>query len=164
MGVSLTVLAANDRFAIGALNNIAMQIWHADTPPVDGARLAVHAVQELNASQDDVHLLIVAKPGLRPPDPETRKLLSSIGQVEGIRSCAFVTHGGSGFWSATMRAVLNGMVFLVRPGFEVQTFSETESAAVWIAERAEIPSEQLKRALDDLMMRSALGKNTAAQT
>ena len=131
-GNELEVTAIDEDHIKGMAFNIAFMVWRRRTlvgPYRDGIQL-VNALAAKHPS--GVGVMQVVETEATPPDSETRKAFSDFLKLTAIKHFS-VTHEGTGFKAASVRAIVSGVHALARPSFEHAVHSTVADASRWAA-------------------------------
>jgi hypothetical protein len=130
-------------FASGAFGPLAISIW--DAPPrIEDARVAADLLATLARREPRMLVMAVLGPDTPPPESAVRdtlaKKLAEIGDK--VRCVANVVEG-QGFRAATMRAVLTGMVLVIRPKYPQMACATIMEGSHFVAEQSELRLDPL---------------------
>lgn len=131
-GNELEVVAVDSDHIKGVAFNIAFMVWRRRTmvgPYRDGIAL----VSSLAAKHPGgVGVMHVVETDASPPDSDARKAFTDFLKQPAIKHFS-VTHEGTGFKAASVRAIVSGVHALARPGFEHSVHSSVAEASRWAA-------------------------------
>jgi hypothetical protein len=139
----LEVVASDFDHIKGAAFNIAFMVWRRQTlvgPYREGIALANRLALKYPRGVGVMH---VVETEATPPDGETRRAFTEFFKQPAIKHFS-VTHEGTGFKAASVRAIISGVHALARPGFQLAVHSSVADAARWAAEQ----NQQLGRRED----------------
>lgn len=126
------IAAIDEDHVKGVAFNIVFMVWRRRTlaePYRAGARL----VAQLGAKfPEGVGVMQVVEVDAVPPDSDARKVFVEFLKQEIIKHYS-VTHEGTGFKAASVRAIVSGVQTLARPTFEHSVHSSVAAAARWAA-------------------------------
>jgi hypothetical protein len=112
--------------------NMLFVIWRRETRAA-AYRRSVEIARRLSDSfPEGIGVLQTVEPDTSPPDAEARKAFIELFHVDGIRHFS-VTHEGTGFKAASVRAIMSSVVSLARPRFEHVVLKSVTEAAQWHA-------------------------------
>jgi hypothetical protein len=117
----------------GTAFNIAFMVWRRRTlvgPYCEGIALAQRLALKFPGGIGVMH---VVETEASPPDGETRRAFTEFMKQPAIKHFS-VTHEGTGFKAASVRAIVSGVHALARPGFEHAVHSSVADAARWAAD------------------------------
>lgn len=128
---------------IARVDGLLFQFWRGQVP-LEGTK-AAKAVADLIVEEgiQPFALYIENAPKTKPPEAEARKILTDLGlRAEGCHACSFIVEG-SGFISATNRAVMSSMMTLARPNYPMQVSKSPEAGLNWLANFVDKDEDQL---------------------
>lgn len=131
-GNELEVVAVDADHIKGTAFNIAFMVWRRRTlvgPYREGIALVNGLAQKHPSGVGVMHLV---ETEASPPDSETRKAFTDFLKQPVIKHFS-VTHEGTGFKAASVRAIVSGVHAIARPGFEHAVHSTVSDAARWAA-------------------------------
>jgi hypothetical protein len=131
-GNELEVAAIDADHIKGTAFNLAFMVWRRRTlvgPYRDGIALVNRLALK---HPGGVGVLHVVETEASPPDSEARKAFTDFLKQPVIKHFS-VTHEGSGFKAASVRAIVSGVHALARPGFEHAVHSTVADASRWAA-------------------------------
>lgn len=128
---------------IARVQGVLFQFWRTEIP-LEAAK-AAKAVADLIVEEgiQPFALYIENAPKTKPPEAEARKILTELGlRAEGCRACSFIV-GGTGFISATNRAVMSSMTMLASTDYPIHVSKSPEAGLNWLANYVEQDEAQL---------------------
>lgn len=131
----LNIQSATAAHAVGTLEGrLVVGVFHK-TPDVTGVTAYRDAGKAAVAAHPDgVAFLTVAKDPGRPPDPATREVFASM--MKGFEgpslASAIVTVGGNPLGMSVVRAVVTGLLMLVRHNTPTRIFGGVGEAGAWM--------------------------------
>ena len=126
------VVALDEDHVKGVAFNIAFMVWRYRTL-VGPYRAGIQLVTELALKHPTgVGVMHVVETEAVPPDSDTRRAIAEILQLPTIKHFS-VTHEGTGFKAASVRAIVSGGHALARPSFEYAVHSTVAEASRWAA-------------------------------
>jgi hypothetical protein len=131
-GSELEVAAVDADHIKGTAFNIAFMVWRHRTlvgPYRDGIALVNRLALKY---PNGVGVMHVVETEASPPDSDARKAFTEFLKQPVIKHFS-VTHEGSGFKAASVRAIVSGVHALARPSFEHAVHSTVADAARWAA-------------------------------
>jgi hypothetical protein len=129
-GNELEVVAVDADHSKGSAFNIAFMVWRRRTlvgPYRDGIALVNSLALKHPGGVGVMH---VVETEASPPDSEARKAFADFLKQPAIKHFS-VTHEGTGFKAASVRAIASGVHALARPGFEHAVHSTVADASRW---------------------------------
>lgn len=112
--------------------NLVLLVWRRRTL-LEAYRAAIQLVTETVVKNPrGVGVMQVVEVDAIPPDSETRKAFGQMMHLPGIQHFS-VTHDGTGFKAASVRAIVSGVNALARPTFAHSVQSSVPDAARWAA-------------------------------
>jgi hypothetical protein len=118
------------------IHNLVILVWRFRTL-VGPYRAAIALIQKhALLHPEGVGVLQVVETEAVPPDTETRKAFKDALGVSGIQHFS-VTHEGTGFTAASVRAIVSGVHMLARPSFPHSVQKSVAAAARWAAAQNE---------------------------
>ena len=131
------IVTGTGGFACGAEGPLAISVWAAP-PTTEHAEAAVRLLATLARTQKRVLIVAVLGPGTQHPSGAAREMLSGqLAKMGGQIAAAASVFETEGFRAATLRAVVTGILFVVRPGYPQRACANIGDAAVWLSEHAE---------------------------
>lgn len=131
-GNELEVVAIDEDHIKGTAFNIAFMVWRRRTL-VAPYRAGIQLVAQLALKHPTgVGVMQIVETEATPPDSETRKAFADFLKQTAIRHFS-VTHEGTGFKAASVRAIVSGVHALARPDFEHSVHSTVAEASRWAA-------------------------------
>jgi hypothetical protein len=131
-GNELEIVTVDADHIKGTALNIAFMVWRRRTlvgPYREGIALANRLALKYPGGIGVMH---VVETEASPPDGETRRAFTEFLKQRAIKHFS-VTHEGTGFKAASVRAIASGVHALARPGFEHAVHSSVADAARWAA-------------------------------
>jgi hypothetical protein len=126
------VVAIDEDHVKGIAFNIAFMVWRKRTL-VGPYRAGIQLVAAMGLKHPTgVGVMQVVETEAVPPDSETRKAFTEFLQLKAIKHFC-VTHEGTGFKAASVRAIVSGVHALARPSFEHAVHSTVADASRWAA-------------------------------
>jgi len=130
----IDVLEVRDAHAFAYWRNMLILVWRRETDSSAVRRARHHLIELIKRHPDGVGLMQVALPEAEPPDSDARGAITDmLAAGRGTVACSSVIYGGTGFWMASVRALVAGVAMLARPGFPHQVFATVDEAADWHA-------------------------------
>ncbi len=112
--------------------NMLFMIWRRETA-AGAYRRGTQIARELASSfREGIGILHVVEVDAIPPDSEARKAMTELLQLDGLMHFS-VTHEGTGFKAAAVRAIVSGNHALIRPKCAHTVHSSLVAAAAWHA-------------------------------
>ena len=131
-GNELEVVTIDEDHIKGTAFNIAFMVWRRRTL-VGPYREGIQLVSALALKHPTgVGVMQVVETEASPPDSETRKAFADFLKQKAIQFFS-VTHEGTGFKAASVRAIVSGVHALARPSFEHAVHSTVADASRWVA-------------------------------
>ncbi len=131
-GNDLEVVAMDEDHIKGTAFNLLFMVWRRRTL-AEPYRGGIQLVNELALKHPEgVGVIQVVETEASPPDSEARKAFTDFLKLTAIRHFS-VTHEGSGFKAASVRAITSGVHALARPSFDHAVHSTVAEAARWAA-------------------------------
>jgi hypothetical protein len=128
----LQVVEIDEDHVKGVAFNIAFMVWRKRTL-VGPYRAGIQLVASMALKHPTgVGVMQIVETEAVPPDSETRKAFTEFLQLKAIKHFS-VTHEGTGFKAASVRAIVSGVHALARPGFEHAVHSTVADASRWAA-------------------------------
>jgi hypothetical protein len=116
----------------GTAFNLVFMVWRRRTL-VAAYRAGIELVGRLSLKHPSgVGVMNVVETEAVPPDSDARKAFSEFWQQPALKHFS-VTHEGTGFKAASVRAIVSGIHALARPNFETSVHSTVADAARWAA-------------------------------
>lgn len=130
----LELVEVDQDHAKGIVFNLVLLFWRYRTLQ-EPHRAAMRLVtQTAEKHPKGIGVMQVVEPTAVPPDSDTRKDFVAMLKLPGIAHFC-VTHEGTGFKAASVRAIVSGVHALVRPAFPHSVHEDLSSAARWTAAR-----------------------------
>ena len=130
-------LSVTPGLASAAFGPLAISVW-TSAPTLEHASTAATLLASLGKVQPKLLVLAVLGPNTPPPDGAVREILAHQLTRLGAQIAAVANVvEGQGFRAATMRAVLTGMVLVIRPTYPQRACATIEEAAGFLAERSD---------------------------
>lgn len=131
-GNELEVVAVDADHIKGTAFNIAFMVWRRRTL-VGPYRDGINLVNSLALKHPTgVGVMHVVETEASPPDGDTRKVFTDFLKQPVIKHFS-VTHEGTGFKAASVRAIVSGVHALSRAGFALAVHSTVADASRWAA-------------------------------
>lgn len=128
----LELVEVDEDHAKGIIFNLVLLFWRYRTLQ-EPHRAAMRLVTQTAAKHPKgVGVMQVVELTAVPPDSETRKDFAAMLRLPGIAHFC-VTHEGTGFKAASVRAIVSGVHALCRPAFPHSVHQDLASAARWTA-------------------------------
>jgi hypothetical protein len=129
---SIEVVEVRTNHGFATWRNMLLVIWRYETD-ADAVRRARIALIELKKRfPNGIALMQVAEADAKPPDPDARGAIAELlAAGRDSVACSSLVYGGTGFWMASVRALVAGVAMLARPGFPHQVFATVDAAADW---------------------------------
>jgi len=132
MASELQILESDPDHVKGVFENLVLLVWRRHTL-LGPYRLAIELVRRVaTAHPKGFGVMQVVEVSAVPPDGDVRKAFGEMMRVPGIAHLS-VTHEGSGFLAASLRAIVSGVHALARPAFAHSVQSSVADAARWAA-------------------------------
>lgn len=126
------VVTIDEDHVAGVAFNLVFLVWRRRTL-LQSYRAAIQLVNETALKHPrGVGVMQVVEVDAIPPDSETRKAFGQMMHLPGIQHFS-VTHDGTGFKAASIRAIVSGVNALARPTFAHSVQSSASDAARWAA-------------------------------
>lgn len=128
----LEVIAIDEDHIKGAAFNLAFLVWRRRTLAA-AYRAGIELVSSLALKNPSgVGVMQVVETDAVPPDAEARKAFNDFMKQTSIKHYS-VTHEGTGFKAASVRAIVSGVQAMARPNFEHSVHSTVADASRWAA-------------------------------
>lgn len=128
----LEVVEIDEDHVKGVAYNLVMMVWRRRTMVVP-YRAGMQLVVNLGLKHPNgVGVMQVVETEAIPPDSEARKAFAEFVRLPQIRHFS-VTHEGTGFKAASVRAIVSGVNALARPSFVHSVQSTVADASRWAA-------------------------------
>jgi hypothetical protein len=131
-GNALEVVAMDEDHIKGTVLNLVLMVWRRRTlaePYRAGIELVNHFALK---HPEGVGMMHVVETEASPPDAEARKAFAEFSKLTAVQFFS-VTHEGSGFKAASVRAITSGIHAFTRPSFDHAVHSTVAEAAHWAA-------------------------------
>ncbi len=129
---ALRVVQTDYDHAKGVAYNLVLLVWRRHTL-LQPYRAAMDLVTEhAQKHPGGVGVMQVVELDAVPPDAETRKAFNEFMKLPGVAHFC-VTHEGTGFKAASVRAIVSGVTVLSRPIFPHAVHSSVSDASSWAA-------------------------------
>lgn len=129
---SLRVIQSDYDHAQGVAYNLVLLVWRRRTMP-DAYRAAMRlATEHARQYPRGVGVMHVVETDAVPPEAESRKAFNEFMKWPGVAHSS-VTHEGTGFKAASVRAIVVGTAALARATFPNSVHSSVADAASWAA-------------------------------
>lgn len=151
---ALRVVQSDYDHAQGVAYNLVLLVWRRRTMP-EAYRGAMRlATEHARKHPTGVGVLQVVEVDAVPPEADARKAFSEFMKWPGVSHFS-VTHEGSGFKAASVRAVVMGAAIIARASFPYAIHSSIVEAASWAAGHnrnigAQSDARAIERALQSL--------------
>jgi len=139
----LEVLEDDHDHVKGVLSNLVMVVWRRRTllgPYRDAMQLVTRVGRR---HPTGVGVMQVVEVDAVPPDSDTRNAFGEMMRHPAVKHFS-LTHEGTGFKAASVRAIVSGVNALARPRFPHSVHSSVADASRWAAEK-----NRIIRAWDD---------------
>jgi hypothetical protein len=132
LDANLKLVDIDEDHVKGVAFNLVLLIWRYRTQ-LEAHRASRGLVTQMAAQQPTpIGVMQVVETSAVPPDSETRKDFGAMLRLPGIGHFC-VTHEGSGFKAASVRAIVSGVHALSRPAFPHAVHDTIANAAQWAA-------------------------------
>jgi hypothetical protein len=132
--VELEVVGLDADHVTGVALNLVFMVWRFRTL-VEPYRAGLALMKKhVLAHPRGIGVLQVVEPEAVPPEADTRKAFADAMVIPGTAHYS-VTHEGTGFKAASVRAIVWGVNAIVRPAFPHSVHSSVADAARWAAEQ-----------------------------
>jgi len=139
----LEVLEDDHDHVKGVLSNLVMVVWRRRTL-LGPYRAAMQLVTRVGLRHPTgVGVMQVVEVDAVPPDSDTRNAFGEMMRHPAVKHFS-LTHEGTGFKAASVRAIVSGVNALARPRFPHSVHSSVADASRWAAEK-----NRIIRAWDD---------------
>jgi hypothetical protein len=129
---NLRLVHIDEDHVTGVSFNLVMLVWRHHTR-LESYRAAIRlAAQTATLNPNGIGVMQVVERMAIPPDSATRTELGVMLRLPAIRHFC-VTHEGSGFKAASVRAIVSAAHALARPVFPSAVHDDVASAARWAA-------------------------------
>src|SRR5689334_5080604 len=129
---AIEVLEVLEAHAFATWRNMLILVWRHRTEATAVRRARGHLIELTKRYPYGIGLMQVATPEAEPPDADARGAITDmLAAGRGGVVCSSVIYGGTGFWMASVRALVASVAMLARPGFPHQVFATVEEAADW---------------------------------
>ncbi|RYZ08341.1 MAG: hypothetical protein EOO73_07770 [Myxococcales bacterium] len=129
---ALRIVQTDYDHAKGVAYNLVLLVWRRRTMP-DAYRAAmVLATEHARKHPKGIGVMQLVEVDAVPPDAEARKAFTEFMKWPGVAHFS-VTHEGSGFKAASVRAIVMGVTALSRPSFPHAVHNSVSEAANWAA-------------------------------
>jgi len=136
--MELTTVRRSDGTAVGLCGNLFI-IYYERTPDMKTAAVVDSAATVALCGLQNVSALIVIDPEARTPEPAVRSAIQkTIQRYESQTLAIAYAITGFGFSNAATRAVISGLLLLVRPPCPTKVHASIRSATNWLRDR--VPS------------------------
>jgi hypothetical protein len=128
----LEVFAIDEDHVKGTAYNMVFFVWRRRTL-VGPYRVGIELIKSMALKHPSgLGVMHVVETDAVPPDSDARKAFTDVTQMDAIKHFS-VTHEGTGFKAASVRAIMSGIHALARPKFEHAVHSTVADAARWAA-------------------------------
>jgi hypothetical protein len=126
------VAAIDEDHIKGTAFNMVFFVWRRRTL-VGPYRQGIELIKKMGLKHPKgLGVMHVVETDAVPPDADARKAFTDVTQMDEIKYFS-VTHEGTGFKAASVRAIMSGVHALARPKFEHAVHSTVADAARWAA-------------------------------
>lgn len=129
---ALRVVHTDYDHAKGLAYNLVLLVWRRRTLPEPYRAAMSLATAHAQKHPGGVGVMQVVEVDAVPPEAEARKAFSEFMKWPGVAHFS-VTHEGSGFKAASVRAIVSGVTALSRPNFPHSVHSSVADASSWAA-------------------------------
>ncbi len=121
---------ADSVYRMGRVRNVVVQVWR-ERATVDRVQATRELVREVNAEHPgQVAMLVRVVDGCGLPEPRTTRTFSRLlREVEPEVQGVAVVLEGSGFWAATMRALISSITLMARSGPPTRIYGDLREAS-----------------------------------
>lgn len=130
---------------VATWHDVLIQIWRTGTS-LQAARVVRATARRLAAERPGaLATLVVIERGADMPSAEARAELSAMAVDQQARMvAAALVHEGNGFRTATVRAVMTGMMLVSRSAFPHKIFATVEEGSRWLRAEPRLDGRQLE--------------------
>ena len=129
----LEVAGLDEDHVAGTIHNLVIIVWRFRTR-FEPYRAGIRLLEKLSRSHPEgVGTLQIVETEASPPEADARKAFKDALEVPGLRHFS-VTHEGTGFKAASVRAIVWGVHTLARPTFPYAVHDSVAEAARWAVE------------------------------
>jgi hypothetical protein len=129
------ILEVDADHALGTFENLLLIVWRHRTAP-DALVRATLALRRLMDASPSVGIMQIVEASAKAPDSWAREGISKfLATGKDHVACSSLVYLGTGFWMASARAFVTGVVALKQPGFPHVVFGKVDEAAAWQAPR-----------------------------
>lgn len=143
-------------FACGSDGPLAISVWNAPAA-LEHAEAAARLLATVARTQRGILIVAVLGPTTQPPGGPAREVLSAqLGKMGGQIAAAASVFETEGFKGAALRAVVTGILFVVRPGYPQRACTTVTEAASWLSEHSggRMDAARIERAIREVRARA----------
>jgi len=151
MHVRSKVMFTGDGLIMAELHGVAIALWRRkpNRELFEAERKCLDEVVAKNRGKSA--FVCVVEPSSEPPDDDIRKASSQmITAHEKDLKCVALVIEGTGFRSAITRAVLSGIVMLIRTPAPIKFFDVPKSACAWVSTQLPVARDGLLEEIEVL--------------